>query len=233
MTRQKTAGTISRAETQGRRVGHASCPASGNAFPPALLCASAPLPESFWVAAGGRQGRTCSTTWANRAKQSQFFDCRLRIVQNKPNLARVARQGQRWPGEPAGACWRQTKPISPGAARGASALLKRSYGTSHLQQASAKQSQFSPTAPRGAGRGSHQPSRRCGVLRQTNPILRLRIAPNKPNPGTSFKCQVSSVKQEKRIVEPSNFTLYTSNSAEGRPCNTYRCACLAAGRMLW
>jgi len=26
--------------------------------------------------------------------------------------------------------------------------------------------------PRGAGRGSHQPSRRCGVLRQTNPICR-------------------------------------------------------------
>jgi hypothetical protein len=31
--------------------------------------------------------------------------------------------------------------------------------------------------PRGAGRGSHQPSRRCGVLRQTNPISGGRLSP--------------------------------------------------------
>ncbi len=34
--------------------------------------------------------------------------------------------------------------------------------------------------------------------------------------GKSFKCQVSSVKKGKAVVWASNFTLYTSNSAEGR-----------------
>jgi len=33
---------------------------------------------------------------------------------------------------------------------------------------------FPERPPRGAGRGSHQPRRRCGVLRQTNPICGSR-----------------------------------------------------------
>jgi hypothetical protein len=43
---------------------------------------------------------------------------------------------------------------------------------------------------------------------------------NKPSLGRSFKFEVSSVKREKPMAESSNFTLYTSNSAEGRLCET-------------
>jgi hypothetical protein len=58
---------------------------------------------------------------------------RGRNAPNEPNLARVARKGRGWPGEPAGARRRQTKPISGGATGGASVLQERSYGTSHVQ----------------------------------------------------------------------------------------------------
>jgi len=37
---------------------------------------------------------------------------------------------------------------------------------------------------------------------------------------SSAKCQVSSVKTAKAVVGASNFTLHTSNSAEGRSCET-------------
>jgi hypothetical protein len=47
---------------------------------------------------------------------------------NKANSARVARQGRGWPGEPAGARRRQTKPIPGGAKRRASAWRERIYG---------------------------------------------------------------------------------------------------------
>ena len=49
-------------------------------------------------------------------------------------------------------------------------MQKRSYGKSYMQQASAKQSQFSDMDPDGRRPGSHQRSCRSGVLRQTNPI---------------------------------------------------------------
>jgi hypothetical protein len=65
---------------------------------------------------------------------------------------------------------RQTKPILAGGTGEASALPERSYGTSYLQQALAKQSQFAPTAPE--GRGTEDPP--------AEPALR-RIVPNKPN----------------------------------------------------
>ncbi len=56
-----------------------------------------------------------------------------------------------WPGRPGmgaggretpGERWCETKPISARATGGTSALQKRSYGKSYMQQASAKQSQF-------------------------------------------------------------------------------------------
>ena len=72
-------------------------------------------------------------------------------------------------------------------------------------------------------------------LRETNPIsgrpggrltgvgetsygkLDLQRASEKQSQfGESFKCQVSSVKKGKTVVWAPNFTLYTSNSAEGR-----------------
>ncbi len=43
---------------------------------------------------------------------------------------------------------------------------------------------------------------------------------NKASWRRTFKLEVSSVKQEKQMVGASNFTLYTSHSAEGRSCET-------------
>ncbi len=43
---------------------------------------------------------------------------------------------------------------------------------------------------------------------------------NKANSGRSFKFEVSSFKLEKQMVGTSNFTLYTSHSAEGCSCDT-------------
>ncbi len=107
MIRQKTAGIVSRAKTQGHRVGHASCPASGNALPPAPLCGSAPLRESFWVAAGGRQGRTGSTT---RAIMRHRLDAPLREAKPIPGEARWDEAG----GTGDEGQMRQTNPIWPG-----------------------------------------------------------------------------------------------------------------------
>jgi hypothetical protein len=64
----------------------------------------------------------------------------------------------------------QTKPIPGGAKRRASAWRETSYGERHMQQASAKQSQFSGTAPKGRGTGESA----------AEPTLR-RMASNKPN----------------------------------------------------
>ncbi len=89
---------------------------------------------------------------------------------NEPNLVRAPRKGRGWPPDPAGARRRQTKPIAAGAAGGASGLQERSYGERHVQQASAKQSQFTGTTPDGRGTGKSA----------AEPALR-RIAPNKPN----------------------------------------------------
>jgi len=89
---------------------------------------------------------------------------------NEPNLVWAPRKGRGWPPDPAGARRRQTKPISAGAAGGASGLQERSYGERHVQQASAKQSQFAGTTPDGRGTGESA----------AEPALR-RIAPNKPN----------------------------------------------------
>ncbi len=54
------------------------------------------------------------------------------------------------------------------------------------------------------GNGAILRHRLDAPLRETKPI------------GKSLKCQVSSVKKGKAVVWASNFTLYTSNSAEGR-----------------
>ena len=64
----------------------------------------------------------------------------------------------------------QTKPIPGGAKRGASGLQERSYGERHVQQASAKQSQFAGTAPDGRGPGESPAE-----------LSLRRIAPNRPN----------------------------------------------------
>jgi hypothetical protein len=50
--------------------------------------------------------------------------------------------------------------------------------------------------------------------RQTNPIWR-----------PTFKLEVASVKRAKPMVGTSNFTLYTSHSAEGRSCETKPIEC--------
>ena len=57
-----------------------------------------------------------------------------------------------------------------GATGGASALQKKIYGELHMQQASAKQSQFAGTAPDG-----------CGTGESPAELSVKRIARNKPN----------------------------------------------------
>jgi hypothetical protein len=63
-------------------------------------------------------------------------------------------------------------------------------------------------------------------LCKTNPISPVGRGPegrnvqNEANSGGSLKFEVSSVKTGKVVVGASNFTLYTSNSAEGRSCET-------------
>ncbi len=51
-------------------------------------------------------------------------------------------------------------------------------------------------------------------------IIGGSIVRNKANSGRSLKFEVSRFKLEKQMVGISNFTLYTSDSAEGRPCET-------------
>ena len=87
-------------------------------------------------------------------------------MRNEPNFVRAPRNGRGRPGDPAGERWRETKPISARATRGASALRKRSYGKSYMQQASAKQSQFRASKmPHHSSVPSFQHSRLVPVVR--------------------------------------------------------------------
>jgi hypothetical protein len=81
---------------------------------------------------GGPRGK-CAKQSQTRASWGIWGTGRRRdehraIAPNKPNLARVASQGPGWPGEPAEARRRQTKPICAGATGRASAWRERSYG---------------------------------------------------------------------------------------------------------
>jgi hypothetical protein len=96
-------------------------------------------------------------------------------MQNKAKLGRAGVRGVRTAGTNEGQM-RQTNPIWATAKQRASGLQERIYGESYREQASEKQSQFAGPAPDGRRPGSHRWSCRPGVLRQTKPIPRLRIA---------------------------------------------------------
>jgi len=103
------------------------------------------------------------------------------IVRNEPNFVRAPRNGRGRPGDPVGERWRETKPISARATRGASALRKRSYGKSYMQQASAKQSQFRASKiPHHSSVPSFQHSSLVPVVRN-KPNSAGPILQNKPN----------------------------------------------------